>query len=147
MSCVSRREHRVPEQQTDLPRSHRSQHLLNAKDDSLPLLALVLRGRPCCCSITMAKPQKSRSDARKDSDGYRHVVRFPEIRGKIIAGVELSLSPDDCSITFNFQDKTCFTLNLQPSVRLNPELSDWKTGNYKPLKRWRPVRSDEKFSL
>ena len=30
--------------------------------------------------------------------------------------------------------------DLESEISIRPELSDWKTGNYKPLKRWPPLR-------
>ncbi len=71
----------------------------------------------------------------------RKVFRFPQAKGKIIADVELSLSPEYRVVDIRFQDKTSLTLDLQPCFQVTPVLADWKTGDYKPLKRWKPVRS------
>jgi hypothetical protein len=72
---------------------------------------------------------------------YQRVLKFPAAKGKIIAEVELSISPDYRIIEIVFQDKTSLTFNLDSRVQIVPELVSWKSGNYKPLKRWRPVLS------
>lgn len=69
------------------------------------------------------------------------VLRFPKARGKIIADVELSISPDYNIIEIVFQDKTSLTFNLESCFQVTPELVSWKSGKYHPLKRWRPVHS------
>jgi hypothetical protein len=71
----------------------------------------------------------------------QRVHKFPQAKGKIIAEVELSLSPDYNIIEVVFQDKTSLTFNLDSRVQIAPELVSWKSGSYRPLKRWRPVLS------
>ncbi len=72
---------------------------------------------------------------------YQRVHKFPQAKGKIVAEVELSLSPDYNLIEVVFQDKTSLTFNLDSRVQIAPELVSWKSGSYKPLKRWRPILS------
>ena len=69
----------------------------------------------------------------------RRILNFPQIKGKIIADVELSLSSDYRAVDIRFKDKTSLTLDLQPCFQVTPVLADWKTGDYRLLKRWRPV--------
>jgi hypothetical protein len=71
----------------------------------------------------------------------RKVLTFPQTKGKIIANVELSLSPEYRAVDIRFEDKTALTLSIEPCFRIAPVLADWKTGDYKLLKRWRPVLS------
>jgi hypothetical protein len=71
----------------------------------------------------------------------RKVLRFPQIKGKIIADVELSLSPEYRAVDIRFKDKTSLTLSIEPCFRVAPVLADWKTGDYKLLKRWRPIHN------
>jgi hypothetical protein len=66
---------------------------------------------------------------------------FPEVKGKIVEGVELTPSEHGYSIGIMFQDRTYLSFDVEPYITVFPELSDWKTENYKPLKRWRPVHS------
>jgi hypothetical protein len=72
---------------------------------------------------------------------YQRVLKFPTAKGKIVAEVELSISPDYRIIEIIFQDKTSLTFNLDSFVQVVPELVSWKSGSYKPMKRWRPVHS------
>jgi hypothetical protein len=76
----------------------------------------------------------------KNTSGQR-VQKFPAAKGKIIAEVELSVSPDYNVIEIVFQDKTSLSFNLEPCFQVTPELVSWKSGKYHPLKRWRPVHS------
>jgi hypothetical protein len=71
----------------------------------------------------------------------RRVLRFPQTKGKIIADVELSLSSDYRAVDIRFEDKTSLTFDLAPCFQVTPVLADWKTGDYKLLKRWRPIHS------
>jgi hypothetical protein len=71
----------------------------------------------------------------------QRVLKFPKARGKIIADVELSISPDYNVIEIVFADKTSLTFNLESCFQVTPELVSWKSGKYHPLKRWRPVHS------
>jgi hypothetical protein len=79
--------------------------------------------------------------AANKSKRNQRVLRFPKARGKIIAEVELSISPDYNIIEIVFQDKTSLTFNLEPCFQVTPELVSWKSGKYHPLKRWRRVHS------
>ena len=69
----------------------------------------------------------------------RKVLRFQQIKGKIIADVELSLSPEYRAVDIRFQDKTSLTLSIEPCFQVMSVLADWKPGDYKLLKRWKPV--------
>jgi hypothetical protein len=79
--------------------------------------------------------------SRKRKKAYQRVLKFPVAKGKIIAEVELSISPDYNIIEIVFQDKTSLTFNLESCLQVVPELVSWKSGSYKPLKRWRSVHS------
>jgi hypothetical protein len=79
------------------------------------------------------KPTGSRKKRQRPS--------FSEVKGKIIEGVELMPSDTGYSIGIMFQDRTYLSFDVESSVSVFPELSDWKTKNYKPLKRWRTLHS------
>lgn len=66
---------------------------------------------------------------------------FPEVNGKIVNSVELIPSENGYSIGIMFQDRTFLSFDIESFVTIFPELSDWKSKNYKPLKRWRTVQS------
>jgi hypothetical protein len=89
----------------------------------------------------MAAHKVTRSRRRKKVP-YRRVLSFPQIKGKIIAGVELSISPEYRAVDIRFEDKTALTLSIEPCFLIAPVLADWKTGDYKLLKRWKTVLSD-----
>ena len=89
----------------------------------------------------MAAHKATRSRKRKKAAPYQRVLRFPKAKGKIIAEVELSISPDYNIVEIVFQDKTSLTFNLESCLQVVPELVSWKSGSYKPLKRWRSVHS------
>jgi hypothetical protein len=88
----------------------------------------------------MAAKQRTRSGRRK-AIPYQRVLKFPQAKGKIIAEVELSVSSDYNIIEIVFQDKTSLAFDLESCVRVFPELIHWKSGNYKPLRQWRPIQS------
>jgi hypothetical protein len=66
---------------------------------------------------------------------------FPEMKGKIVNSIELMPSENGYSIGIMFQDRTFLSFDVEPYITVFPELSDWKTKNYKPLKRWRTIHS------
>jgi hypothetical protein len=88
----------------------------------------------------MAVHKVTRSHAGKKVQ-YRRVLNFPQTKGKIVADVELSLSSDYRAVDIRFQDKTALTLSIEPCFQVVPVLADWKTGNYRLLKRWKPILS------
>jgi hypothetical protein len=71
----------------------------------------------------------------------RRVLAFPQAKGKIVERVELDVTSEYFLVDIRFQDKTSLSFDLEPCVLVHPELNTWKTGNYRPLKRWRPVHS------
>lgn len=66
---------------------------------------------------------------------------FPEVKGKIVESVEVDPGENGYTIGIMFQDRTYLSFDVEPYVTVSPELSDWKTKNYKPLKRWRTIHS------
>jgi hypothetical protein len=72
---------------------------------------------------------------------YHRVQKFPIAKGKVVSEVELSISPDYRIIEIVFQDKTSLTFNLESCLQVTPELVSWKSGSYRPTKRWQPVHS------
>ncbi len=88
----------------------------------------------------MATHKAKRSPNKTKATSYRTVRTFPQTRGKTIESIELSASTDEHAIEIRFQDKTTLTFDLESSVSVLPELADWKTGIYKPLKRWKRIQ-------
>jgi hypothetical protein len=69
----------------------------------------------------------------------RQLTYFREVKGKIVERVEID--PDLNAIIILFQDKTALSFALEPRLTVFPELSDWKTGNWRGIKRWRALHS------
>jgi len=82
----------------------------------------------------MARRKTTRSRSRKTSRS--DFLRFPEVRGKTVESVEVD--PDVNAIVVLFQDRTALSFDLDPMLVVFPELSDWKTGDWQGIKRWRP---------
>jgi hypothetical protein len=68
-------------------------------------------------------------------------MNFPLVKGKKLEDVEFSTSAEDHSIHLYFEDKTGLTFSLEPGFTLFTDYADWKTGDWRPIKKWRPVRS------
>jgi hypothetical protein len=68
---------------------------------------------------------------------------FREVKGKIVEDVEIKPGENGYSIGIMFQDRTflSFDVEVEQRMTISPELSDWKTKNYRPLKRWRTIHS------
>ena len=71
----------------------------------------------------------------------RELTDFHEVKGKVIAGVEISSDLDHFDITISFQDKVTLTLIVEPCVAVFPILAAWENGEEKTLKEYEPVRS------
>jgi hypothetical protein len=76
---------------------------------------------------------------RSRKKNTRQLTYFREVKGKIVERVEID--PDLNAIIILFQDKTALSFNLEPRLTVFPELSDWKTGNWRGIKRWRAMHS------
>ncbi|HEY7405135.1 MAG TPA: hypothetical protein VIB39_16530 [Candidatus Angelobacter sp.] len=64
----------------------------------------------------------------------RQFTYFPQVKGKVVESVEID--PDVAAITILFKDRTALSFDLDPRLTVYPELSDWKTGNWRGIKRW-----------
>lgn len=84
----------------------------------------------------MAKSKGTRSKKRRKPDP------FAVVRGKVVERIEVSTMDDDTAIGIPFKDRTYLGFDLDPFLRITPDFSDWKTHNYKPLKRWKPIRTE-----
>ena len=64
-----------------------------------------------------------------------------EVKGKVVEYVEIYNSSDYHSIDVRFQDKTALHFVIDPGFLLEAEYDDWKTGNFRRIKRWPAIRS------
>ena len=78
----------------------------------------------------MAAPKGAHSRKKRS----RHFTYFPEIKGKTSKAVEIDANVQ--AITILFDDKTALSFELEPRLTVFPELSDWKIGNWRGIKRW-----------
>lgn len=67
--------------------------------------------------------------------------RMEEVKGKVVEYVEIYNSSDYHSIDVRFQDKTALHFVIDPGFLLETEYDDWKTGNFRRIKRWPVIRS------
>ena len=72
----------------------------------------------------------------------RTFYRFEEVKGKPVDLVEVFTAGGYHSIDVRFQDKTALHFAIEPSFILETEYADWKTGNWRPIKRWPLIRSE-----
>jgi hypothetical protein len=89
------------------------------------------------------KPRRSRKQRRKLRKLIPVVtiprpqkVDFPEVKGKTLEGLRLSLDSDDSGISLSFQDKTYLEFSIEPLYTVRTEYSNWKTGGWRKIKRW-----------
>jgi len=66
---------------------------------------------------------------------------FPQVKGKIVEDVEIKPTDSGYGIGFMFPDRTYLNFDVEACFTIAPDLSDWKTKNYKPLKRWPAIHS------
>ena len=81
-----------------------------------------------------AKSIRPRKGRKKDP--------FAFARGKVVKRIEVSTNEDDCAIGIMFEDRTYLGFDLNSFLRITPDYSDWKTHNYKRIKRWKPLRTE-----
>jgi len=83
----------------------------------------------------MADSERTHSRKRR----RRNFARFLEVKGKIVESVEVD--PDVQAVVILFKDRTALSFDLEPRLTVFPELADWKTGNWKGIKRWPALHS------
>ena len=89
-----------------------------------------------CIEAKMADNKVTRSRKRHKKDP------FAVVRGKVVERIEISTGSETYEIGILFKDRTYLGFDLDPFLRITPDLSDWKTHNYKPLKRWPSLSSE-----
>jgi hypothetical protein len=53
--------------------------------------------------------------------------------------VEVHTTDGGIAVGIMFDDRTYLCFDVEANMTVTPDYSDWKTGNYKPLKRWQPT--------
>ncbi|HZU32670.1 MAG TPA: hypothetical protein VFB79_16245 [Candidatus Angelobacter sp.] len=82
------------------------------------------------------------ADRKRNTRKRRKPDPFAVVRGKVVERVEVSTNDDDIAIGILFKDRTYLGFDLDPHLRITPDFSDWKTHNYKRIKRWPPIRTE-----
>jgi hypothetical protein len=83
-----------------------------------------------------------RTMAAKSIRKRRKPDPFAVVRGKVVERIEVSTMDDDFSIGIMFKDRTYLSFDVEPFLRITPDFSDWKTHNYRRIKRWPPLRTE-----
>src|SRR5689334_10321113 len=91
-------------------------------------------------SLRFTETKRGKTTVRRYSG--RTFYRFEEIKGKPVDFVEVFTAGEYHSITVRFQDKTALHFVIDPSFILETEYADWKTENWRPIKRWPLIRSE-----
>ena len=74
----------------------------------------------------------------------RRFHRFAEAQGKPLDYIEFFTAGEYHSIDVRFQDKTTMHFVIEPGFTLETDYSDWKTGNWRPIKRWPLIHSQSR---
>ena len=91
-------------------------------------------------SLRFTETRRGKTTVRRYSG--RTFYRFEEIKGKPVDFVEVFTAGEHHSINVRFQDKTTLHFIIDPGFILETEYVDWKTGNWRPIKRWPLIHSE-----
>ena len=72
----------------------------------------------------------------------RTFYRFEEVKGKPVDFVEVFTSGEYHTIDVRFQDKTALHFVINPGFTLETDYADWKTGDWRAIKRWPLIHSE-----
>ena len=90
-------------------------------------------------SLRFTETRRGKTTVRRYSG--RTFYRFEEIKGKPVDFVEVFTAGDYHAIDVRFQDKTALHFIIDPCFILETDYADWKTGNWRPIKRSPLIRS------
>lgn len=91
--------------------------------------------------LAVSDQHSAKSQTKNRQSQTRRVVHYAQAKGKTVEDVEFSTSSDYHNISINFQDKTSLNLSIETGFALETDYSNWKTGNQRVLRAWRPIRS------
>jgi hypothetical protein len=94
-------------------------------------------------SVRRAQLPRRAHRSKLTSNWIRKILRFPQAKGRIIESIEFSTELGYHCISINFTDKTSLNLAIEARFLVETDYSDWKTGNQRLLRRWRPVQNLE----
>jgi len=96
------------------------------------------KGLPASLRFTESK--RGKTTIRRYSG--RTFYRFDEFKSKTVDFVEVFTAGEYHSIDVRFQDKTALHFVIDPGFTLETEHADWKTGNWRQVKRWPVIHSE-----
>jgi hypothetical protein len=91
-------------------------------------------------SLRFTETKRGKTTVRRYSG--RTFYRFEEVKGKLVDLVEVFTAGESHSIEVRFQDKTALHFAIDPGFILETEYADWKTGDWRPIKRWPLIQSE-----
>ncbi|MGB9119155.1 MAG: hypothetical protein WCE73_00920 [Candidatus Angelobacter sp.] len=91
-------------------------------------------------SLRFTETKRGKTTVRRYSG--RTFYRFEEAKGKLVDLVEVFTSGESHAIEVRFQDKTALHFAIDPAFILETEYADWKTGDWRPIKRWPLIHSE-----
>ena len=91
-------------------------------------------------SLRFTETKRGKTTVRRYSG--RTFYRFEEIKGKPVDFVEVFTTGEYHSISVRFEDKTVLQFVIDPGFILETEYADWKSGNWRPIKRWPLIYSE-----
>jgi len=91
-------------------------------------------------SLRFTETKRGKTRVRRYSG--RTFYRFEEVKGKPVDFVEVFTAAEYHSIAVRFEDKTALHFVIDPGFIMEAELADWKTGNWRPIKRWPLIHSE-----
>ena len=89
----------------------------------------------------MKNPAPAKRKKKSPIAFRRRLMEFPQVKGKRLEAVEFSTRPENHVISLRFHDKTMLTFDIEPGFTFFANYANWKNGNYRPIRRWQPVRS------
>lgn len=95
------------------------------------------RRRPAQASIR----NSTTSSYRRKPPRHRGRFRFDEANGKTVEFVEFYTDDGFHCVEIGFDDKTAIDFTIEPTFYVEPEYSNWKTGNQRILRRWETIHS------
>jgi hypothetical protein len=107
------------------PRAHKPRK--SAKPTKLP------------ASLRSTVTQRGKTTIRRFPGRTFH--RFEEAKGKPIDYIEFFTMGEFHCIDVAFEDKTAMQFVIEPTFTLETDYADWKTGDWRPLKRWPLIQS------
>lgn len=92
-------------------------------------------------SVRNKQSTKTRPKHSTSSSWLRKILRFPQAKDKIIESMEFSTELGYHCISVNFTDKTSLNFEVEARFVVETDYSNWKTGNQRLIRRWRPVQN------